>query len=133
MVNLNWQPGLTLEEIEKSAIIQAFAYFKRNKTQTSIALGIAIRTLENKLEKYQMDDKSVREADHVRKLERENFQRRARGLPPLPQNGHDPQTGLRVESPHDSSAQHAVSLPVGEKVQEVSPRKVAVGDTRKAR
>ena len=49
---INWHPGLTLEEVEKQVIEMALRYFNNNKTQTAIALGIAVRTLDNKLEKY---------------------------------------------------------------------------------
>lgn len=52
-VNLAWQPGLTLADMEKMVIMRAFDYFKSNKTQTAQSLGISIRTLDDRLEKYQ--------------------------------------------------------------------------------
>lgn len=53
-----WQPGVTLEELEKAAILKALRFHGGNKTVTANALGIAIRTLDSKLEKY-ANDKSV--------------------------------------------------------------------------
>lgn len=53
----SWRPGETLESIEKDAILQAYRFHEENKTQTSSALGISIRTLDAKLEKYKEDAK----------------------------------------------------------------------------
>lgn len=47
-----WQPGRTLEEMEKEVILTAMRFYHGNKTHTASALGIAIRTLDNKLAKY---------------------------------------------------------------------------------
>lgn len=47
-----WQPGLTLEEIERASIIQALKFFYGNRTHAAEALGIALRTMTNKLTKY---------------------------------------------------------------------------------
>ena len=47
-----WQPGLTLEQVEKEVILQAMRFYHNNKTQTARSLGIAIRTLDHKLERY---------------------------------------------------------------------------------
>ena len=49
---INWQPGITLEEIEKQVILKALEFYQGNKTKTALSLGIAVRTLDNKLEKY---------------------------------------------------------------------------------
>jgi transcriptional regulator with PAS, ATPase and Fis domain len=49
---IHWQPGMTLEEVEKQVILKAFQFYNRNKTHTAKALDIAIRTLDSKLEKY---------------------------------------------------------------------------------
>lgn len=47
-----WQPGMSLEDVERDAILKAFEFFRGNKTQTANSLGIAIRTLDSKLDKY---------------------------------------------------------------------------------
>jgi len=51
MREINWQPGVTLEDIELQVIDKAYRFFEGNKTKTANALGIAIRTLDNKLSK----------------------------------------------------------------------------------
>jgi DNA-binding NtrC family response regulator len=50
---------MTLSEVEKEVIQSALKYFKNNKKQTSEALGIAIRTLDNKLAEYEGKTSSV--------------------------------------------------------------------------
>ncbi len=47
-----WQPGRSLEEVEKDVILAALRFYHNNKTHTARSLGIAARTLDNKLEKY---------------------------------------------------------------------------------
>lgn len=49
---MSWQPGQTLDDVEKEVILKAFSFYQGNKTQTAKSLGIAIRTLDNKLERY---------------------------------------------------------------------------------
>lgn len=44
--------GMSLEEIEKMAILQAMQENEGNKTETAQQLGISIKTLYNKLDKY---------------------------------------------------------------------------------
>ena len=60
---MNWTPGKTLEEIEKEVIIVAFRFFNNNKTHTAQSLGIAIRTLDNKLAKYAQEKQTVKVKD----------------------------------------------------------------------
>lgn len=49
---MEWQVGMTLDQIEKQVILKAYRFFEGNKTHTASALGIAIRTLDNKLKRY---------------------------------------------------------------------------------
>ncbi len=49
---MSWQPGNTLEDVEKDAILKAFQYHNGNKTHTAKSLGISIRTLDAKIERY---------------------------------------------------------------------------------
>lgn len=58
---MEWQPGLTLDDVEKRAIQKAFSFFHKNKTQTANALGIAVRTLDSKIEKYDIEPKKTLE------------------------------------------------------------------------
>lgn len=47
-----WRIGMTLEDVNKMAILKAFQFFQGNKTKTAAALDIAIRTLDAKLAIY---------------------------------------------------------------------------------
>ncbi len=52
-----YDPAMTLSELEKRFIIKALNYFDGNKTQAAHALGITIKTLYNKLHEYGEFDK----------------------------------------------------------------------------
>jgi hypothetical protein len=51
-MTISWQPGVTLEQVEKDVILHALRFYDGNKTRTAAALGIAIRTLDARLEVY---------------------------------------------------------------------------------
>lgn len=51
-----WQPGITLDQVEKQVIKKAYRFFENNKTRTAAALDIAIRTLDAKLARYEKED-----------------------------------------------------------------------------
>jgi len=48
----DYDPTLTIYELEKRYILKALTYFKGNKTRAAQALGITIKTLYNKLHEY---------------------------------------------------------------------------------
>ena len=50
----SWNPGQTLNDIERNVILQALQYHQGNRTHTARALGISIRTLRNKLAEYRV-------------------------------------------------------------------------------
>lgn len=78
-----WSPGVPLEVVEEQIIKRALTHFRGNKTATAASLGIAIRTLDNKLEKYFEDDQRNEERMNQEKTKREQFLMRCRGkLPP---------------------------------------------------
>lgn len=52
LVGAPWSPGQTLNDIERSVILNALQYHQGNRTHTAKALGISIRTLRNKLAEY---------------------------------------------------------------------------------
>lgn len=47
-----YDPTITLSELEKRYVLKALAHFDGNKTQAAKALGITIKTLYNKLHEY---------------------------------------------------------------------------------
>jgi two-component system response regulator HydG len=49
---IDYDPTLTLHELEKRYILKALAHFGGNKTQAANNLGITIKTLYNKLHEY---------------------------------------------------------------------------------
>ena len=55
-MEISWQLGVTIEEVERQVIEKCFALLQGNKTKTAQALGISIRTIDNKLAKYKLDD-----------------------------------------------------------------------------
>lgn len=48
----DYDPSMTLHELEKRYILKALAHYDGNKTQAANALGITIKTLYNKLHEY---------------------------------------------------------------------------------
>jgi hypothetical protein len=145
---VNWSPGMTIETAEKECILQAFRFYRGNKTQTAQSLGINIRTLERKMEQYESDDLVSEKRKAADTFQREKDLARMRGLPE-PQapsvaatrskavNGetneesaesiHGSGTGLHVESTSEDSAEHAMSMLERKKVQEVLPRHATQG------
>lgn len=79
---ISWSPGITLEELEKSAILKAFQFYRGNKTATANSLGIAVRTLTNKLEGYKKDDMRHTSALQKAETEERDYELRARGMHP---------------------------------------------------
>jgi two-component system response regulator FlrC len=49
-----WKPGKTLDEIERSVILEALKFYQGNRTHAAKALGISIRTLRNKLAEFRV-------------------------------------------------------------------------------
>ncbi len=153
MYNVQWSPGVTLEQMERQVIETAYRFYKNNKSQTARALDIAIRTLETKLEKYAGDDRSSNaNLDGVRQR-REEFLKRERGLPAGVEsvNGIDignarfdrppegeafgdrPNQGVRMESAAHSAKEHEMPVSVGKKVQSMPSAHAAADRPRKSR
>jgi DNA-binding NtrC family response regulator len=47
-----FQPGMSLEDIERSVILQTLVQQRFNRTHTARALGIGLRTLQRKIKQY---------------------------------------------------------------------------------
>jgi DNA-binding NtrC family response regulator len=50
-----WTPGMTLDEMEKQVILAALRFYHGNKAKTAQALNVSVRTIHNKLEKYDQE------------------------------------------------------------------------------
>jgi hypothetical protein len=79
---MTWSPGQTIDLIEKQAIEGALRYHHGNKTRTAEALGIAIRTLDNKLAIYKEQAEAHELQLATEKAERMRQLERARGITP---------------------------------------------------
>lgn len=142
---IQWAPGVTLEMVERQTIFAAYEHFKHNKTATSIALGISIRTLDNKFEKYQADDESLEKQEITRKQNDSDWLARSRGqMPPLkPQifeerKNHDKasvstETGFCPEPATEVPSQQPVSLPKRNEVQGVLQAQASANGGRSRR
>lgn len=126
---INWSPGVTLEAIEKEVILKAFRFYRGNKTATASSLGIAVRTLDNKLEKYEADGKAEKERQDNERAKRAEFAARQRGNVKFnPATGTDilgPLAGIHSQPALEISAQSDMPVPKREKVQGVLPAKDA--------
>lgn len=154
-----WSPGVTLEQVEEQVVKACYEHFKHNKTATANALGIGIRTLDAKLEKYKEDDASRETADHVRRAENARQLARARGAPqqgdffgpssqppaPRPRGlGADlpagvaeafsnAETGLRMEPIANAAAEQPVPVQERKEIQDMPPKRAAGGGARGTR
>ncbi len=138
--HISWSPGVKLEDIERQVILKAYAHFQKNKTATAIALGIAVRTLDSKLAKYDEDNKAIEEKDYERRRARESQLDRARGIPqpaeasvlqPQRQNGVKAAPRAGMESVANAAPKQTLPMPQPEEIQGVLPAKAAQGGARK--
>lgn len=51
-VKINWKRGETFKEVEKKLILACYKANDKNKTATSLELGISVKTVYNKLKEY---------------------------------------------------------------------------------
>lgn len=63
-----YDPSISLHELEKRYIVEALKHFDGNKTQAANALGITIKTLYNKLHEYGEFDKFAVHAKAPKKV-----------------------------------------------------------------
>lgn len=138
-INVNWTPGLTLEEMEKQVILTALKFYQGNKTQTSIALGVSVRTIDTKLEKYESDRLKFEETEKQRRIDQSATLARLRGGQPYTDASKPGQgvlganSGMLVEPAADAAAEHAVPMPQRQEVQSVLPRHAPQSSNHKRR
>lgn len=110
--SISWGPGVTLESVTRFWCEKAVHYFKDNKAAAARSLGVDVRTLTAKLEKYAADDAEATRAQEERKQKEEEWLLKSRGqLPagqfdhaaskevPAPQGGLNPVTPIEVKEP----------------------------------
>ncbi len=127
-----WSPGVTLEGIEQQVILKAFEHYRQNKTATAGALGISIRTLDSKLERYEAESEKERERreESQRKGQRDLARARGQTVPETEASRNPPNAGVRVESTAHLAAKPKVSVYERSEIQEVLPSKAAGGGSR---
>lgn len=76
-----WSPGMSLEDIERQVIIAASSFY-RSKAATAAALGVSVKTIDNKFEKYKADDDAKAAAVEERRRASAEFIARQRGDAP---------------------------------------------------
>lgn len=116
-----WQPGMTIDQLEKQVIRKALVYFQGNKTKTADSLGIAIRTLDNKIEKYQEEEDA--------------FQRRSveasRNQFEMLQRQQGKSVGVQTESTLETPAQQPMPVQQREEIQKMPPTSSARTNQRR--
>lgn len=125
---INWQPGYTLEYVEKQSILEAYRHFGGNKSQTAQALGITLKTLYTKLEAYGYHEGPTTKENQD---QAGNIQGNPERVSQAKQNSVQPETGFRVQPPVETTTQLPVSVQQREKVQTLPPKRVAANNTQR--
>lgn len=55
LFEIPWYRGMAMEDVERITLLKTLAVFEGNRTYTSRALNISVRTLRNKLRHYRSD------------------------------------------------------------------------------
>lgn len=135
-----WSPGMKIDALEELVIKKAFAFYRENKTATANSLGISIRTLDNKLEKYEMSAIEETLAYESRKQDRDVQLARARGIhadnsfiPALATVSDKTSAGLSLEPPSNPAAKPPVSVSERAEIQEVLSKHASGGGHQRRR
>ena len=63
-----WLIGMSLEDVEREAVLAALRFYHGNRTHTSSALKIAVRTLQTKIARYKEQGYQVPDAPDNKEL-----------------------------------------------------------------
>jgi hypothetical protein len=125
--NVIWSPGISLDALEKMVIRKAYRFYHQNKVATANALKIAVRTLDNRLERYDQEDATYeQQAIDTRDRRREHLLR-ARGFAPDQLAGQARQTTAEpvLEPALDVSETQAVPVSEQQTVPGLLPENTA--------
>lgn len=136
--SIMWSVGMSLDALEKLVVERAFKFYRGNKTATASSLGIAIRTLDNKLAQYEQQD--ILEKERAENDDRNRAHQLARSRGQLPDNlgmHRSPHVyahaGPRVESIANAAPQPPVPVQERKEVQAVLPEHAPKGSKPKGR
>ena len=115
----NWYHGMTLEEMEQIIIMRSLQIHMGNKTKTAESLGISIRTIDNKLEKYEELKRAGEKRTQDREIKAREHLLQAQGR-------------TDVEPTAEVTAQHSVPLRQRQEVQKMPPQQFANDSAHKA-
>lgn len=119
---LQWHPSLRGDALERWNIERHLNYHNGVKAKAAYAIGINVRTLETKLDKYAIDDSESTHREQQRKKEKEDFLLRCRGQhpdqrPDAKRPGRDPQPAAAAKDgnePDRGSSSVGEPLPVSD-------------------
>lgn len=134
MNQISWTPGVTIAAIEQDIIQAAFSFYRGNKTATAQSLGISIRTLDNKLERYAQEQKGFEDREAEQRKRREEFLARSRGVHAgqfdtaatpffVPPNGSQTPAGFHSQPIANAAAESAVPVSQSAEVQGLLSKK----------
>ncbi len=136
MSDVQWQPGMTIDDIERDVIMKAYRFYGQNKTKTAESLGIAVRTLDAKLQSYDLlKAENERKLDERRAKDKELQVRAGIKKPYSDSTGvaEDPEARFRMEPPSRPAPQFALPVQKPEEVQKLPSSKAASGGAGKGR
>lgn len=122
---MKYYPGLTVDYAEQIVIEGAYSWFRGNKTQAAQAVGITVKTLHLKLEKYDADR---RDNESRGKIIRPGQQAESRSGISLSGTSE----GARLEPPAETRQESTMPVYERQEVQEMLPKQALRGRPRKS-
>lgn len=75
-----WSPGISLEEMERRIIEQAFDFYNRNAQTAANSLRIDVNEFNKKKRKYEEDDMQIEINRKAQQIIENNFKLKSRGV-----------------------------------------------------
>lgn len=142
-VNTHWVPGITLDSIERSTIMAALKFYRGNVAQTAIALGVTEKTIRNKVEKYEADEKLRADANAFQRIEQGRILDRMRGInvnedqtrgvPPNEQKSFEANSGIQIQPLKEVPPKQSLPVPERKEVQGMLHKSASGSGHRKSR